>query len=363
MTDTPSLAEGYEISADPARIDAERVHRWLSTDAYWALGREREKQDRAIAGSLNFGVYDVASGEQVAYARVVTDRATFAWLCDVYVDPAVRGRVSGPPSSRPYATTCCRSGCAACCSPPTTRTVCTRRSASRRWRSRTSGWRCFSKASKKCRTTSLDLRTCAPHHHRMALRVTFVAAARSSALLAERFEDDRPLDQAGWEEVLRVGGELLPLAAAELRYCSPTPRSRATGDALGYAPLVQLALRDCDMGRWRGLTLGEAMAREPSAVDAWLADPRATPHGGESLLEFVSRVGGWLDTRPVEDGGRIVAVAEPSVIRAALVYALKAPPSTYWNIDVRPLSTTTVTGLGGRWNLRFEGASVQPSRT
>ncbi|MEU0057405.1 GNAT family N-acetyltransferase [Streptomyces sp. NPDC006334] len=95
MNDIPALAAGYELSTDPARVDAERVHRWLSTDAYWALGREREKQDRAIAGSLNFGVYDVASGEQVAYARVVTDRATFAWLCDVYVDPAVRGKGIG----------------------------------------------------------------------------------------------------------------------------------------------------------------------------------------------------------------------------------------------------------------------------
>jgi broad specificity phosphatase PhoE len=197
----------------------------------------------------------------------------------------------------------------------------------------------------------------------MPLRVTFVAAARSSPLLAERFEDDRPLDQAGWGEVQRAAAELLPLAAAELRYCSPTPRSRATGDALGYAPLVQLALRDCDMGRWRGFTLGEAMAREPEAVDAWLADPQATPHGGESLLGFISRVGGWLDTRPVEDGCRVVAVAEPSVIRAALVYVLKAPPSTYWNIDVRPLSTSTVTGRRGRWNLRLEGAPVQPPRT
>jgi len=196
----------------------------------------------------------------------------------------------------------------------------------------------------------------------MQLRVTFVAAARSSPLLAERFEDDRPLDQAGWDEVQRAAHDLVPLAAAELRYCSPTPRSRATGDALGYAPLVQLALRACGMGRWRGLTLGEAMAREPEAVDAWLADPRATPHGGESLLAFVSRVGGWLDTRPFEDGGRIVAVAEPSVIRAALVYALKAPPATYWNIDVRPLSTTTVMGHAGRWNLRFDGAPAQPSR-
>ncbi|MFJ3671805.1 histidine phosphatase family protein [Streptomyces sp. NPDC090106] len=195
----------------------------------------------------------------------------------------------------------------------------------------------------------------------MALRVTFVAAARSSSLLAERFEDDRPLDQAGWEEVLRAAQQLLPLSAAEMRYCSPTPRSRATGDALGYAPLVQLALRDCDMGRWRGLTLGEAMAREPGAVDAWLADPRSTPHGGESLLDFVSRVGGWLDTRPVEDGGRIVAVAEPAVVRAALVYALKAPPATYWSFDVRSLSMVTLSGRGGRWNLRFEGAAAQSS--
>ncbi|MFF7311880.1 GNAT family N-acetyltransferase [Streptomyces sp. NPDC008137] len=95
MTDTPSLPEGYEISTDPARLDAERVHRWLSTDAYWALGRTREKQDRAIEGSLNFGVYETVSGAQVAYARIITDRATFAWLCDVYVDPSVRGKGVG----------------------------------------------------------------------------------------------------------------------------------------------------------------------------------------------------------------------------------------------------------------------------
>ncbi|MFF8397837.1 GNAT family N-acetyltransferase [Streptomyces sp. NPDC016172] len=95
MTDTPSLPEGYEISTDPGRVDRERVHHWLSTDAYWALGRPREKQDRAIEGSLNFGVYETVSGEQVAYARVITDRATFGWLCDVYVDPSVRGKGVG----------------------------------------------------------------------------------------------------------------------------------------------------------------------------------------------------------------------------------------------------------------------------
>ncbi|CAM5633868.1 GNAT family N-acetyltransferase [Streptomyces griseorubiginosus] len=95
MNDTPPLAPGYEISTDAERLDVDLVHHWLSTDAYWAIGRSRERQDRAIAGSLNFGVYDTASREQVAYARVVTDMATFAWLCDVYVDRAVRGKGIG----------------------------------------------------------------------------------------------------------------------------------------------------------------------------------------------------------------------------------------------------------------------------
>jgi GNAT superfamily N-acetyltransferase len=85
------LLAGYEISNDPARLDAELIHRWLSQDAYWAMGRSRETQDRAVAGSLNFGLYRSASGAQVGYARVITDYATFGWLCDVYIDRAVRG--------------------------------------------------------------------------------------------------------------------------------------------------------------------------------------------------------------------------------------------------------------------------------
>ncbi|MFH8466665.1 GNAT family N-acetyltransferase [Streptomyces sp. NPDC017991] len=95
MTDIPSLPEGYEISTDPARIDVDRVHRWLAGDAYWALDRPREKQERAMAGSLNFGAYEKVSGDQAAYARVVTDGATFAWLCDVYVDRSARGKGLG----------------------------------------------------------------------------------------------------------------------------------------------------------------------------------------------------------------------------------------------------------------------------
>ncbi|MFH9297270.1 GNAT family N-acetyltransferase [Streptomyces sp. NPDC017520] len=87
-------ADRYEIDTDPDRIDIALVHHWLSTDAFWALGRSRDLVERSMRGSLNFGVYG-PDGAQVAYARVVTDRATFAWLCDVYVDPAHRGRGLG----------------------------------------------------------------------------------------------------------------------------------------------------------------------------------------------------------------------------------------------------------------------------
>ena len=77
------------ISTDPSMVDVALVHRWLSTDAYWARGRPREVVERSVAESLNVGAYD--DGVQVGYARVVTDRATFGWLCDVYVDPSRRG--------------------------------------------------------------------------------------------------------------------------------------------------------------------------------------------------------------------------------------------------------------------------------
>ncbi|MFE9254959.1 histidine phosphatase family protein [Streptomyces sp. NPDC006879] len=185
----------------------------------------------------------------------------------------------------------------------------------------------------------------------MHVRFTLIAAARSASVLGERFDEDRPLDGAGWRAVELAAPALIPLGAAELRYCSPTPRSRATGNALGFAPLVQPALSDWDMGRWRGRTLTEVASREPDAMDDWLTNPAGAPHGGESLLAFITRIGGWLDTRPAVDGDAVVAVAEPSVVRAALVYALRVPPETYWMVDVRPLAPLTLIGFPGRWHL------------
>ncbi|WP_243225699.1 GNAT family N-acetyltransferase [Microbacterium sp. CIAB417] len=81
----------YTFAQDDARIDRARVHSWLSEQSYWATGRARATQDAAIDASRNYGVWDDESGAQVAYARVVTDGVTFAWLCDVFVDGSARG--------------------------------------------------------------------------------------------------------------------------------------------------------------------------------------------------------------------------------------------------------------------------------
>ena len=78
------------IGTDPADIDLDVVHGFLSRDAYWCPGIPRAVVARAIANSLCFAAW--LDGRQVGFARVVSDRATFAYLADVFVLPDVRGR-------------------------------------------------------------------------------------------------------------------------------------------------------------------------------------------------------------------------------------------------------------------------------
>jgi GNAT superfamily N-acetyltransferase len=87
--------DAYTISTDPARLDLAAVHAYL-TRSFWAAGIPLETVRRSAAHSLCFGVYDEGGGgEQVGFARVITDRATFAYLADVYVLEAHRGRGVG----------------------------------------------------------------------------------------------------------------------------------------------------------------------------------------------------------------------------------------------------------------------------
>jgi len=86
-------AAAIQLSDDAARLDIARIHGWLAS-SYWTPGVERAQVERQIAGSHCLGAY-LADGTQVGFARVISDRASFAWLADVWVDESVRGQGLG----------------------------------------------------------------------------------------------------------------------------------------------------------------------------------------------------------------------------------------------------------------------------
>lgn len=86
---SPMKMDKYSISTDKARLDVAMIHRYLSTESYWALNIPREIVERSIENSLCFGVY--LADAQVGFARVITDQATFAYLSDVFILPEHRG--------------------------------------------------------------------------------------------------------------------------------------------------------------------------------------------------------------------------------------------------------------------------------
>jgi GNAT superfamily N-acetyltransferase len=81
------------VSTDPVDFDLDWIAAALSERSHWARGRSRDVVERSIANSIGFAA--LLSGRQVGFARVVTDQATFAWICDVFVDESLRGRGVG----------------------------------------------------------------------------------------------------------------------------------------------------------------------------------------------------------------------------------------------------------------------------
>ena len=80
----------YRVSTEPSDFDLDRVHRWLSQEAYWSKGIPRHIVARAFANSIAFHLLHDSEG-QVGVARMITDHATFAYLADVFIDPNHRG--------------------------------------------------------------------------------------------------------------------------------------------------------------------------------------------------------------------------------------------------------------------------------
>ncbi|GAA2326502.1 phosphoglycerate mutase [Streptomyces caniferus] len=181
----------------------------------------------------------------------------------------------------------------------------------------------------------------------MTTRVMLVSPAAGEAQRDVRFDDDGPLGEAGQRRARDAAGTL---PAADRTFVSPSVRCRSTAGELGLPARATQELAGCAMGGWRGRTLAEVADAEPRAVSAWLTDPDFVGHGGESLRQLCDRIEGWL-TRMALDAGRVLAVVEPDVVRAAAVCALGVPVEAFWRLDVPPLTVTELSGRGGRWNL------------
>jgi broad specificity phosphatase PhoE len=124
-----------------------------------------------------------------------------------------------------------------------------------------------------------------------------------------------------------------------------------TAAQLGGDPAVLEELRDCDFGSWSGWTLSQVQAADPIGLAEWLQEPAAAPHGGESLLRLIGRVGGVLDQYAWPEG-LSVAVVSPVVARAVAVHALSVPAEAIFRLDVGPLGRVLISRATLGWRLQ-----------
>ena len=181
----------------------------------------------------------------------------------------------------------------------------------------------------------------------MNARLDLIAHGSTAATRAARFPDDESLEASAVGALEALRGRLSPYGRVMI---APSRAAHETAEALGLDAAVETALRDCDYGRWRGLAAKAVAEREPDGFAAWLGDPGAAPHGGESFSRLTERVSAWLAQSLTHDGATL-AVTHASVVRAGIASALGAPPSSVFRIDVAPLSLARLSGRDGRWNL------------
>ncbi|MGI3903319.1 MAG: histidine phosphatase family protein [Janthinobacterium lividum] len=187
-------------------------------------------------------------------------------------------------------------------------------------------------------------------------RLTLICHAATEAARAARFPDDEVIDDGS-----AVPPSFGPPIVASHWLTGPEQRARSTAAALvgDRVIVVDPELRDWNCGRWRGQTIVDLQRTEPTAVAAWLADPAAAPHGGESLLALLGRVEDWLG-RQAAVKGKSAAFTHPAILRAAIVVALGAGPAAFWRVDAQPLSRARLSHDGRRWNLQ---SLVPPSHS
>ncbi len=180
-------------------------------------------------------------------------------------------------------------------------------------------------------------------------RLTLICHASTQALKRVRFALDEPLDMDWQQAALSLAGRF---KRAPLVVCGPELRTRQTALLFAEHPRIDPFLRECDFGRWQGQSLDAIQQSEPKALQDWLCDSDAAPHGGESVMQLCERVSQWLQSLE-QTPGHVLAVTHPFVIRAALLNVMQCSPAAFGAIDVEPLSSTELR-FNGRWRLRLD---------
>ena len=182
-------------------------------------------------------------------------------------------------------------------------------------------------------------------------RFTLIASGATQAARKGAFPLDEPLDAKALAEAKAAAGEI---GDADRIWCSPALAARQTAEALDLKAEIDRRLGNPDFGRWAGKGAEAVMAAEPAIVAGWLGDSTSAPHGGESLVDLVRRIGGWLDEQG-RHAARHIVVCHATCICAAVVHVLAAPPEAFWRIDIPSLSFTSLTEQEGQWRLRASG--------
>ncbi len=171
------------------------------------------------------------------------------------------------------------------------------------------------------------------------LELIFLCHAATRAMKAGRFPTgDEPAahDERDRVASLRARGGTRVIA-------SPARVARQTAEWIADAFEIVPTFDDIDYGRWRGLSLREAGEREPAQLAAWLADPEAHPHGGESVAMLAARVAqGFAFIDRLNARERCIVVTHAIVVKAALAHALGMPLRSVYGMDLAPLSATVL---------------------
>ncbi|MBJ7288187.1 MAG: histidine phosphatase family protein [Williamsia sp.] len=169
------------------------------------------------------------------------------------------------------------------------------------------------------------------------MTVRVIAAGRTGPNRDLRFgSEHHDLDETGRRDCRRLVEAPAVQSEGGPAFCGPEASVVQTAAVLGIEATVDPGLRSLDLGRWHGRAPEDIPVGE---LRDWFTDITSVPHGGESIADFVARIGDWFDATR---GSEMVLVVSMPVAQAVVAYARHRGPDDYWSIEVEPASERTV---------------------